>query len=70
MTTEEREARKQEEFSIGPLSILKDSVRNNTQVLIKCRNNKELLGRVKAFDRHCNMVLEGVKEIWITALRT
>jgi small nuclear ribonucleoprotein D2 len=32
--------------------------------LINCRNNKKLLGRVKAFDRHCNMVLEGVKEMW------
>ena len=28
------------------------------------RNNKKLLGRVKAFDRHCNMVLENVKEMW------
>ena len=70
MTAKEQEAREQEEFSTGPLSILKDSVKNNTQVLIKCRNNKELLGRVKAFDRHCNMVLEGVKEMWTTALRT
>jgi hypothetical protein len=26
-------------------------VKNNTQVLINCRNNKKLLGRVKAFDR-------------------
>jgi len=34
------------------------------QVLINCRNNKKLLGRIKAFDRHCNMVLENVKEIW------
>ncbi len=23
-----------------------------------------MLGRVKAFDRHCNMVLENVKEMW------
>ncbi|KAL4582418.1 hypothetical protein LXL04_006967 [Taraxacum kok-saghyz] len=28
------------------------------KVLINCRNNKKLLGRVRAFDRHCNMVLE------------
>ena len=28
------------------------------------RNNHKLLARVKAFDRHCNMVLENVKEIW------
>ena len=34
------------------------------QVLINCRNNRKLLGRVKAFDRHCNMVLENVKEFW------
>jgi len=33
-------------------------------VLINCRNNRKLLGRVKAFDRHCNMVLENVKEMW------
>ncbi|KAI3894287.1 hypothetical protein MKX03_001834, partial [Papaver bracteatum] len=23
-----------------------------------------LLGRVRAFDRHCNMVLENVREMW------
>jgi len=28
------------------------------------RNNRKLLARVKAFDRHCNMVLENVKEMW------
>ena len=39
-------------------------MRNHTQVLISCRNNRKLLARVKAFDRHCNMVLENVKEMW------
>ena len=69
MTTKEREARNQEEFSTGPLSILTDSVKNNTQVLINCHNDKKLLGRVRAFDKHCNMVLEGVKEVWTTELK-
>jgi small nuclear ribonucleoprotein D2 len=46
------------------------SVKNNTQVLINCRNNKKLLGRVKAFDRHCNMVLENVTEMWTEVPRT
>jgi len=64
MTPEELAAKEQEEFNVGPLSILTQSVKNNTQVLINCRNNKKLLGRVKAFDRHCNMVLENVKEMW------
>ncbi|XP_006883266.1 PREDICTED: small nuclear ribonucleoprotein Sm D2-like [Elephantulus edwardii] len=45
------------------LPVLTQSVKNNTQVLIHCLN-KKLLGRVKAFDRHCNMVLENVKEMW------
>lgn len=54
----------EEEFNTGPLSVLMMSVKNNTQVLINCRNNRKLLGRVRAFDRHCNMVLENVREMW------
>ena len=64
MTPEELAKREEEEFNTGPLSVLMQSVKNNTQVLINCRNNRKLLGRVKAFDRHCNMVLENVKELW------
>ncbi|XP_066143809.1 probable small nuclear ribonucleoprotein Sm D2 [Euwallacea fornicatus] len=64
MSSDELQAREEEEFNTGPLSVLTQSVKNNTQVLINCRNNKKLLGRVKAFDRHCNMVLENVKEMW------
>jgi len=52
------------EFTSGPLSLLQTAVRNHTQVLISTRNNRKLLARVKAFDRHCNMVLENVKEMW------
>jgi small nuclear ribonucleoprotein D2 len=33
-------------------------------VVILLRNNRKLFGRVKAFDRHCNMVMEDVKESW------
>ena len=49
----------------GPLSMLGTAVKANSQVLINCRNNRKLLGRVKAFDRHLNLVLENVKEICI-----
>lgn len=52
------------EFSHGPLSVLQSAVQNHTQVLISLRNNKKLLARVKAFDRHSNMVLVNVKEMW------
>ena len=63
---DEQQIRLKEEFQIsqGPLSVLQSSVRNNTKILIALRNNKKLLGRVKAFDRHSNMVLENVKEMW------
>lgn len=54
----------QEELSKGPLSVLMKSVQNNSQVLINLRNNHKLLARVRAFDRHCNMVLENVREMW------
>ena len=54
----EEDIRKLEEFEVsqGPLALLQTSVRNHTQVLISLRNNRKLLARVKAFDRHCNMV--------------
>lgn len=69
LTPEELQKLEEEEFNTGPLSVLTQSVKNNTQVLINCRNNKKLLGRVKAFDRHCNMVLENVKEMWTESPR-
>lgn len=61
---DELEKKEEDLFRTGPLSVLTMSVKNNSQVLINCRNNRKLLGRVKAFDRHCNMVLENVKEFW------
>lgn len=70
LTFEELKQREEEEFNAGPLRVLMKSVKNNTQVLINCRNNRKLLGRVKAFDRHCNMVLENVKEMWYEIPKT
>mmetsp|Transcript_17252 Transcript_17252/g.28033 ORF Transcript_17252/g.28033 Transcript_17252/m.28033 type:complete len:104 (-) Transcript_17252:344-655(-) len=63
MASDEKEINK-DDIQTGPLSVLHQSVMNSTQVLINCRNNKKLLGSVKAFDRHCNMVLENVQELW------
>jgi hypothetical protein len=45
----------QADFSSGPMSVLYKAVKGNTQVLVNVRNNHKLLGRVKAFDRHCNL---------------
>ena len=46
MTPEELERQEEEEFNTGPLSVLTQSVKNNSQILIDCRNSKKLLGRV------------------------
>ena len=60
---EKREA-EEEMLNEGPLSLLKEAVRTNSQILIYCRNNRKLLGRIRAFDRHMNIILEAVCEIW------
>ena len=48
----------------GPMNLLVRAVKENTQVLINCRNNRKILARVRAFDRHMNMVLEDAREMW------
>jgi small nuclear ribonucleoprotein D2 len=39
-------------------------MRQNHRILINCRNNRKLLANLKAFDRHFNMILENVYEMW------
>jgi len=62
INTKEKEEEKM--INEGPLSLLKEAVRTNSQILIYCRNNRKLLGRIRAFDRHMNIILEAVCEIW------
>lgn len=58
-----------EDIKTGPLSILEQALTNNTQIMINCRNNKKLLGKVKSFDRHMNLILENVLEMWMEEKR-
>ena len=48
----------------GPMDVLQKCIKDNAQVLINCRNNRKILARVKAYDRHCNLVLENCREMW------
>ncbi|KAK9899863.1 putative small nuclear ribonucleoprotein chain D2 [Cystobasidium minutum MCA 4210] len=63
---DEDKIRQMQEFELnnGPLSVLQQAVKNHSQILIALRNGRKLLARCKAFDRHCNLVLENVKEMW------
>lgn len=69
LTEAELERLEEYEFRHGPMSILQQAMDEGTPVLISCRNNKKLLARVKAFDRHSNMVLENVKEMWTEKIK-
>lgn len=64
LSAEELHDLEQFEFTRGPLKVLSAAVQNNDTVLISLRNNHKLIAKVKAFDRHCNMVLEKVKDLW------
>lgn len=61
---EDKPVPQEQTFSTGPMAMLVKAVKTHAQVLINCRNNRKLLARVRAFDRHLNMVLENVREMW------
>jgi small nuclear ribonucleoprotein D2 len=64
MSTEPSQTGNNQDLKSGPFSVLYQAVRSNTQVLINVRNNHKILARVKAYDRHMNLILEDVKEMW------
>lgn len=40
-------------------------IKDNSRVLIHCKNNRKVTGQLKAVDSHCNVVLENAKETWM-----
>ena len=63
-TEEQLEQTEQDKLSQGPMSLLIRAVKTNTYILINSRNNRKIHARVRAFDRHMNLVLENVREMW------
>lgn len=53
-----------EQLNNGPFQLLKSSVIERVPILVKCRHNKMIYGRVKAFDKHFNLLMEDVVETW------
>ena len=64
MAEEKTPEEKERELLAGPLSMLVEASKTNGQLLVNVRNNHKLLGRLKAFDKHCNLILLDVKEMW------
>ncbi len=69
MSPQELAALEAQHLSTGPFASLSTALQTGSKVLVSCRNNKKLLARVKAFDRHFNMILEEVREIWTDPIR-
>ena len=55
---------KEEKIEEGPLNLLKEAVKKKNHICVYCRNNRKIYGQLRAFDRHMNMVLENIVEIW------
>ena len=47
-----------------PMCFLSKIIYEKKTAIIFLRNNKKIIGKMKAFDRHFNLVLENVREIW------
>lgn len=62
MSSEEQA--REPDYNSGPLSVLNQCANKKSQVMISGRNNKKIVGNLLAFDKHCNMVLINVKEMW------
>lgn len=69
MTELELQKLEEFEFAHGPMSLIKSAVDDDTPIVISCRNNHKLIGKVRAFDRHCNLILENVKELWTEPIK-
>ncbi len=48
----------------APYSLLSETILFNRPIVIFARNNKKLFGYLRAFDRHMNLALENVRELW------
>ena len=46
----------------GPFSVLDLAQKNQKQVFIRCRNDKCLVGLLRAYDKHFNLLLQSVTE--------
>ena len=65
-----KDQKEEEKLKSGPFALLYDAVVRRQKLLIHCRNDRKLLGRLRMFDRHMNMILDGVEEIWTSPARS
>eukprot|EP00166_Cyanidium_caldarium_P000669 ctg_126.g77 len=47
-----------------PFRVLERCVSDASPCLVSCRNDKKLYGILRAYDKHFNLILEQVRELW------
>ena len=50
--------------SNSPMCLLSTIIYRKKLAIIFLRNNKKLIAKIKAFDKHFNLILENIREIW------
>lgn len=48
----------------GPLKLLCEAVEEDKEIILSLRNNHKMYCKIKAFDKHCNILIYNVKEVW------
>lgn len=47
-----------------PMCLLSNIIKENKLMIVFLRNNKKIIANLKAFDKHFNLILENIREIW------
>ena len=48
----------------SPMSLVSRIIQKKNLAIIFLRNNKKIIAKIKAFDKHFNLILEDIKELW------
>nr|UXY86716.1 small nuclear ribonucleoprotein SM D2 [Cryptomonas paramecium] len=56
-------------YNKSPFFLLVQAVTSNRPVIVFIRNNKKLVGYIRAFDKHVNLIFENVRELWTTCAK-
>lgn len=48
----------------GPLKLLCEAVEEDKEIILSLRNNHKMYCKIKAFDKHCNILIYNIKEVW------
>ncbi len=47
-----------------PMCLLSEIIKEERLAIVFLRNNKKIIAKLKAFDKHFNLILDNIREIW------